>query len=120
MKFKVKRYTLTDAAKKYVREKEVENFGMGGPVKGKQTDLCWGKKALEKVVKWEGPMKLGDYQEALVTYTYKINDLADWAKKPDVQNVYPVIGRLAQGEKSLEEKHAVKLTSNGWEAKGLD
>lgn len=120
MQFKVKRYTLTDVAKKYVREKDVENIGMDGRSMTKQSDLCWGKKALAKVVKWEGPMKLGDYQEARVTYTYKLNDLADWAKNPEIQTVFPVVGRIVQGENTLEEKHGVKLTSEGWEALGLD
>lgn len=32
-----------------------------------------------------GPMKFGDYQKAGITYTYKVNNLADWAKKPEVQ-----------------------------------
>ncbi|WP_083953716.1 hypothetical protein [Thauera butanivorans] len=83
-------------------------------------DLCWGKKALDKIMKWEGPMKFGDYQEAGITYTYKVNNLADWAKKPEVQAAFPVVKSVLDGAGSKESKHAVKLTSQGWEAKGLD
>jgi hypothetical protein len=119
-KAEIKRYTLTDAAKPFVQEKEVDSFGLNGNTKTKQTDLCWGKKALDKVVKWEGPMKLGDYQEAGVTYTYKINNLADWAKKPEVQAAFPSVKSILDGAGKREEKHAVKLTSQGWEATGLD
>ncbi|MCL2636040.1 MAG: hypothetical protein FWD50_05360 [Betaproteobacteria bacterium] len=119
-KAKIKRYTLTDAAKPFVQEKEVDSFGLSGNTKTKQTDLCWGKKALDKVVKWEGPMKFGDYQEAGVTYTYKINSLADWAKSPEVQAAFPSVKSILDGAGKREEEHAVKLTSQGWEAKGLD
>lgn len=119
-KAKVKRYTLTDAAKPFAQEKNVDSTGLNGKTTVKQTDLCWGKKALDKIVKWEGPMKFGDYQEAGITYTYKVNNLADWAKKPDVQAAFPFVKSVLDSAGSKESKHAVKLTSQGWEAKGLD
>ena len=119
-KAKVKRYTLTDAAKPFAQEKNVDSTGLNGKTTVKQTDLCWGKKALDKIVKWEGPMKFGDYQEAGITYTYKVNNLADWAKKPDVQAAFPFVKSILDGAGSKESKHAIKLTSQGWEAKGLD
>lgn len=97
---KVRRYTLTEAAKPYA----------------KNQDLCWGKKALDKIVKWEGPMKLGDYQEAEVTYTYRIENVADWARKPDIQAAIPEIHGELDGV-GQEDRHVVKLTSQGWEAK---
>ena len=119
-KFQVKRYTLTDAAKPFAHEKDVDSIGLNGRTTVKQTDLCWGKKALDKIVKWEGPMKFGDYQEAGITYIYKINTPADWAKKPEVQAAFPYVKNILDGAGTKESKHAVKLTSQGWEAKGLD
>ncbi|HBN8600976.1 TPA: hypothetical protein L3730_005862 [Pseudomonas aeruginosa] len=65
-------------------------------------------------------MKFGDYQEAGITCTYNVNNLADWAKKPEVQAALPVVKSIIDGAGSKESKHAVKLTSQGWEAKGLD
>ncbi|WP_338862070.1 hypothetical protein IHE31_10640 [Mycetohabitans rhizoxinica] len=61
----------------------MEQIGLNGRTKEMQTDLGLGKKALDKVVKCEGTMKFGDYQEANVKYQYKIDGLADWAKKPE-------------------------------------
>jgi hypothetical protein len=119
-KAKIKRYTLTDAAKPFTQEKSVDSIGLNGKTTVKQTDLCWGKKALDKIVKWEGPMKFGDYQEAGITYTYKVNNIADWAKKPELQTAFPWVGSILNGAGTKEAKHAVKLTSLGWEAKGLD
>lgn len=117
---KGQRCSLTDAAKPFVREKEATSWGINGSQKVIQTDLCWGKKALDKIVKWEGPMKFGDYQEAGITYTYKVNNLADWAKKPEVQAAFPFVKSVLDSAGGKESKHAVKLTSQGWEAKGLD
>ena len=117
---KGQRCSLADAAKPFAREKETTSWGLNGSQKVTQTDLCWGKKALDKIVKWEGPMKFGDYQEAGITYTYKVNNLADWAKKPEVQAAFPVVKSILEGAGSKESKHAIKLTSQGWEAKGLD
>jgi hypothetical protein len=119
-KAKVKRYVLTDAAKPFARDKDVESIGLNGKTTVKQIDLCWGKKALDKIVKWEGPMKFGDYQEAGITYTYKINDTADWAKRPEVQAAFPAVKTILDGADSKESKHGIKLTSQGWEAKGLE
>ena len=53
--------------------------------------------------------------EALATV-----NLADWAKKPEVQAAFPVVKSILDGAGSKESKHAIKLTSQGWEAKGLD
>lgn len=119
-KAKVKRYSLTDAAKPFAQEKDVESIGLNGRTTVHQTDLCWGKKALDKIVKWEGPMKLGDYQEASITYTYKVDHTASWATKPEVQATFPAIKSILDGAGKSELKHGVKLTSQGWEAKGLD
>lgn len=119
-KIKVKRYSLTDAAKPFIQEKEARSIGLNGVTTTKHSDLCWGKKALDKIVKWEGPMKFGDYQEAGITYTYKVDKLADWAKKSDVQTAFPGVKIILDGAGNREDKHGVKLTSEGWEAKGLD
>lgn len=110
-----RQYTLTERAKPF--EKPNSSDTAGSPSK---IDLCWGKKALDKVVKWEGPMRLGDYQEVGVTYTYKINDVADWAKAPGIQAAFPQIKRALDGAGKDESRHALKLTSEGWEAKGLN
>lgn len=119
-KINVKRYTLTELAKPFAQEKNVDSIGLNGKTTEKQTDLCWGKKALDKIVKWEGPMKLGEYQEAGVTYTYKVNNAAEWTKKPEIQAAFPIVKNILDGAISKESRHGIKLTSQGWEAKGLD
>ena len=60
------------------------------------------------------------YTASRVTTTYKVNNLANWAKKPEVQAAFPVVKSILDGAGSKESKHAIKFTSQGWEAKGLD
>jgi hypothetical protein len=114
---KVKQYELTDAAKKFYQEKVVnDGIGEEDRVEGK---LCWGKRALDKVIKWEGPMEFFGHKGARVVYTYKIDNLADWAKNPAIQAAYPDVKSTLKGV-GKEEDHDLGLTSEGWEAAGLD
>lgn len=115
-KFTVKRYTLTEIGKKFYREAEVDSF-MGTK---KAMQLCYGKTALDEVVKWEGPMKFGDFQTVSVKYTYKIDNLAEWANKPEFQVAFPYVKNEIDGIGTKEEQHSLKLTNLGWEANGLD
>lgn len=121
-KYKVKRYVLTDAGKKYYKEREVDQFNVigGATTKVKQGDVCYGKMALDKVVKWEGPMKLGDYQEANVHYRYRIDGVPDWTKNAQVRVAFPIMAEMIDAAGKKEETHGVKLTSEGWEPFGLD
>lgn len=110
--YKIKRYTLTDAAKPFVHEWVSDGPFMSGV---KLLDLCWGKKALDRIVKWKGPMKFGDYQEAGVIFTYKVNNVADWATKPGFQLAFPDVKRVLDGVGTKQEERGVKLTNQGWE-----
>lgn len=119
-KFKVKRYTLTDAAKPFEKQTENEYVGINGKVKETLTNLCYGKKALDKVVKWEGPMKFGDYQGASVKYLYKVDGVASWAKNPEFLAAFPYVRQVIEAAGKKEQTHGVTLTNIGWEANGLD
>jgi len=62
-------------------------------------------------------MKFGDYQTASVTHSIKIDNVADWAKRPDVQAAFPEVKNLIGEEgKKTYKRTALKLTSKGWEA----
>jgi hypothetical protein len=103
----VRRYGLTDEGKRF--------FVPGAAGEG---DVCYGTKALARVVKWEGPIKLGDFQEASVKCTYGIEGLAAWAKDDDIRKAFPSLARVVDGAGSSESRYTVKLTSEGWEVKG--
>ncbi len=115
---KVTQYALSDKGKSFFRERQ---GALSKPKDGEtRGDLCYAKRAVEKIVKWEGPMKFGNYQEAGVKYLYRIVDLADWAKTPEIQTAFPSIKEWLDGAGNTQQSHTVKLTSEGWEAKGMD
>jgi hypothetical protein len=109
LKVKVRRYTMLDAAKPYLRADA-----------GRQPRICWGRKSLDKVLRWAAPTKVGDHEESSVIYTYKLSNVADWARKPQIKEAFPVLGRTVDGEHTQNEKLYVKLTPQGWEALGLN
>jgi hypothetical protein len=109
LKVKVRRYTMLDAAKPWLRAQA-----------GRQPRLCWGRKSLDKVLRWAEPAKVGDHEESSVIYTYKLSNVAGWARKPQIKEAFPVLGRTVDGEHTQKEKLYVKLTPQGWEALGLN
>jgi len=117
VKTKVLRYELTDNGKTFYREKDRLRLGGNKQVQG---DLCYGQQALDTIVKWEGPTTLGDSKAASVFYTYRIENLAEWAKNPDIQRVFPGIVSTINGAGNTQMNQALILTNQGWQAKGLD
>jgi hypothetical protein len=109
LKVKVRRYVMTDAAKPYLHANA-----------GRKPRLCWGRKSLYKVVRWADPAKVGDHEESSVLYTYTLSNVAAWARKPQIKEAFPDLGRNVDGERTQKEKLYVKLTPQGWEALGLN
>ena len=117
IKTKVLRYELTDNGKTFYREKD--RLGLAGN-KQVQGDLCYGQQALDKIVNWQGPTAAGDSKEATVFYTYRIENLADWAKNPNIQRVFPAIASTIDSATKTTLNQTVALTNEGWVVRGLD
>jgi hypothetical protein len=113
-KAKVLRYELTDEGKKFYRERNVVGLG---PNKEALGDICFGQQALDKVSKTEGPVKIGDTTGATIYYTYRIDNLADWANNPEIQKVFPGIVRTLNGAGKATLNQNLTLTDQGWKAK---
>jgi hypothetical protein len=114
VKTKVLRFELTDSGKTFYREKNRPALAGKKQVQG---DLCYGQQTLDKIVKWDGPTPVGDSKEASVIYTYKIDSLAEGAKNPDVQRVFPGISSTIDGAGKTQMNQALTLTTQGWEAR---
>ena len=113
VKVKVLRYELTDDGKKFYQEKEAP--GLIGQ-KESRGDICFGQQALDTVVKTEGPITVADKKEMTLYYTYKIENLADWAKNPDIQKTFPGIVSTINGVGKATLNQNLTLTDKGWEA----
>jgi hypothetical protein len=114
VKTKVLRYELTDNGKTFYREKDLVGLAGNKQVQG---DLCYGQQALDKIVNSQGPTAAGDSKEVTVFYTYRIENLAEWANSPDIQRVFPGIVSTIDGAGKTQMNRALTLTSQGWEAK---
>jgi len=59
-----------------------------------------------KVVGWEPPSVVDGQTQTTVTYTYKIDKAADWARDPRVRQVFPMMARVLDNPGS---QHLVQL-----------
>jgi hypothetical protein len=112
----VVQYMTTEAAKPYLRKPHRPPYVLA-PDHPEPIDLCWGRKSVDKVVKWQGPIKFGDYQAADVEYTYKLLDLAPWTHRPDIQKAFGSVKETLDGAGVKVLTRDVHLTSEGWEVK---
>lgn len=116
VKANVLRYELTENGKTFYRVKDSLGLGGNQQVRG---DLCYGRQVLDKIVNWQGPTAARDSEEATVFYTYRIENLADWAKNPDIQKVFPGIVSTIDGAGKTQMNQSLTLTNQGWQAKGI-
>lgn len=103
-KIKMKRYTLTDAGKKFYHEK--------------QGVICYGKESFDKVLKWDVPQNFGGVSITNVKYLYKIDGLADWTKNAEIHTAFPYVGEIIEGVSKQGKTQGIKLTNQGWEVLG--
>jgi hypothetical protein len=102
------RYQLTDSGLKYFHPDAADTPD------ARSGELCYGHLSFGKVIRWDAPVKLGDYQGTSVYYTYRIDDLADWAKRSDVQAASRQLRETVNGIGTREYHYAVTLTNEGW------
>jgi hypothetical protein len=103
----VKRYELTADGKKYFQQ-------IPGTL-GKASGFCYGQKSVDSIVKWTEPATVGTTSQTEVTYTYKIVDAANWARRSEVQQAFSDIRTTVNGVSKTTEVAGLQLTSEGWE-----
>jgi hypothetical protein len=94
-----KRFEEADAGKKFIDDKG---------------NLCYGRLVLDKIVSWTTPMSTAGVNETVVTYQYRLEGLADWARQPDVQKAYPDIAKLVAGAGHSPMRMPLVQTEDGW------
>jgi hypothetical protein len=101
----VKRYGVSVQGKNFLHEVPT-TFG-------KSAGFCYGKQRVDSIVSWTPPMTQGSYAGTVVTYTYKIPDLAGWAKLPEVEGAFPAVKTTLDGV-GRNQTIGVNLTDKGW------
>jgi hypothetical protein len=102
----VRHYELTDQGRKYFQTKPGA-FGQSGA-------FCYGHETVDSIVKWTEPAAMGPYTQSEVTYTYRIADLAPWAKQSQVQQAFGDIRATVSGVSRAGETAGLQLTNKGW------
>lgn len=103
----VRRYDLTDSGKKYLQQQ------MG--LMGSTAAFCYAQEAVNSIVKWNEPATQGGFSETVVTYTYRLSNLADWAQNQELLSQYPQMKQELDGEKVQERPIGLQLTNKGWD-----
>lgn len=110
-----RKFDLTDAAKPYLVDRKMRVVKMGTVDEVSMPTLCWAQKKLDEVERWDKPMQLGEFQMTEVLYTYKLENVAEWARRSEVQDAFPVIRQHLKDEGQGKGRMPVKLTSEGWQ-----
>jgi hypothetical protein len=105
-----RRYELTDEGRKYLQMKP--------GILGQSSALCYGHEAVDSIVGWTKPASMGSVPQTEATYTYKMPDLAPWAKRADVQQAFGDIRTTVNGVSKFHESVSLQLTNQGWEVAG--
>lgn len=77
--------------------------------------FCYARAELDTIVKWKGPIVLGEYQAAFVYFTTKTTAIADWARAPDVLAAFPNVAAIVSNETPKVRQVAIDLSSIGWD-----
>ena len=80
-------------------------------------DVCYGQKKLVQVEKWEGPLSIGQFEQAKVVYTYRLEGLPAWTSSLQVKSAFPVLARNVGSGGQGSTEVLLTRTSEGWEAK---
>ncbi len=118
-KFKVRTFNLTDEGKKFYRPEVVQHAALSGANPKVKGDLCYGNKAVAKVVKLDALPESGPDKEYNVRYLYKVDGLAPWATQPEFQKTFPGAANIIKDAEKKQMTHAVKVTSLGLVPRGL-
>lgn len=106
----VRRYELTEEGRKY--------FQVKPGILGQSSAFCYGHEAVDSIVSWTKPESMGSALQSEATYTYKMPDLALWAKQADVQQAFGDIRITVNGISKAHESVSLELTNKGWEVPG--
>jgi len=99
------RYTLSEAAQPFLREKNAQQM------------LCWGHKKLNEILHWTVDSWMGQQPpSAYVSYTYTVTNVAPWAENTDMRRAFPLI-KLTLIDQERTQAILLQRTDTAWEAK---
>jgi hypothetical protein len=107
----VKQYEVNDEGKTYYQHAP-------GVFGGQVQEFCYAQKSVYSIVKWSEPMTMGGFSATDVTYTYQVDNFADWAKRPEIQQAFPDVKLTINQAETTNQSAGLHLTNQGWEVNG--
>lgn len=102
-----KGFKLTDLGRSMLLADEYKRgFSQGEP------QLCYGHRVVDEITNFTEPADIRGVIVSSVKYTYKVGDIADWAKLPDVYLRYPHIETYIA--ETSEDSDDLVLSDDGW------
>jgi hypothetical protein len=114
----VRHFHLTEEGKKFWRPDAVRNAALAGPKPKVKGDLCYGDKAVAKVVRLDPLPEYEPVKAFNVRYLYKVVGLAEWAKRPEFQVAFPGAASILGDAEKEQQTLGVKVTDKGLETAG--
>ena len=108
---KGRRYEVTDAGRKFYIERVGRSVGLTVQ-KVKHGFMCFADMRVDKVSSWDAQADQG----FMVSYTYRLENVAPWATAPSVIQATPKLAIWINGALKVERKSFVKKNGSGLEA----
>jgi hypothetical protein len=106
----IRRYEPTDAGKPYLHQVQA--------VLRQSAGFCYGTKTVDSIINSTKSANSGPALLTEVTYTYKITDLAPWARRPDIPKEFGDVRTTIDGVSKQTETIGLQLTDQGWVVPG--
>jgi hypothetical protein len=108
---KGRRYQVTEPGRKFYTEREGQSVGLTVQ-KVKHGFMCFADMRVDKVNRWDAQADQG----FVVSYTYRLENIAPWATAPSVIQAMPKLAIWISGAQKAERKGFVKKNASGLEA----
>lgn len=106
----VNSYALTEEGKKYYKPdaaKTMKGENIGG--------FCFGKATVTEVSNFTEPSDAMGQKISRVSFTYKVSEIPDWAKSPEIMNADRQLQKDVSSEsEGVKVTNVFLLTNNGW------
>lgn len=110
----ITQYRLSKSAMPYVKNVERKTFGLQGTKTKTENRICYGEKTLSRIIEKQPASLSKNANQALISYTYEINNLAEWTRENSFLEAFPGIREIIDGVDKKEERKILRRTDKSW------
>jgi hypothetical protein len=110
----ITQYRLSKSAMPYVKKIERKTFGLQGTKIKTENRICYGEKTLSRIIEKQPASLSNNANQVLISYTYEINNLAEWTRENSFLEAFPDIREIIEGIDKKEERKVLRRTDKSW------